>query len=310
MYQQQQLQPAEAAEATSSTISPAISTNPAVTPISIAPYSHYTTQYPAATSAGTYTASALSYLPPYPHIQQTKAPTPPPERPPSPPDLVNSITPEIASKTMTRLIINEIKDAGFDSAQTTAIQRIELELLAFIQELFRRAHEYANLSNRAGTIATDLVMSCKDFGMTPKDIYSVRRRKNKKSGPTDQIHNIVPFELLPAPSRSPSPDLLPSDDETGPTIMPSTLRGFPNLQEHLPALPPKHTYLRTPASPPKKAALPSLEKKLKNAALVQKSLGNLLSSTEDSTNHEDDKLLGHIVNWEMGVHPRKRWRVG
>lgn len=63
-------------------------------------------------------------------------------------------------------------------------------------------------------------------------------------------------------------------------------------------------------SPPKKAALPSLEKKLKTAGLVQKSLQNLLTATEENTNNEDAELLGHIVNWEAGLHPRKRWKVG
>lgn len=33
-------------------------------------------------------------------------------------------------------------------------------------------------------------------------------------------------------------------------------------------------------------------------------------ATEDSTGQEDAELLGHIVNWEMGLHPRKRWRLG
>lgn len=106
-------------------------------------------------------------------------------------------------------------------------------------------------------------------------------------------------------------------------MIPSTLRGLPS---YLPSLPPKHTYLQTPvcliiylfsllsyrvlqASPPKKAALPSLEKKLKTAGLVQESLQNLLLATEDNSNQEDGELLGHIVNWEMGIHPRKRWRI-
>jgi len=68
-------------------------------------------------------------------------------------------------------------------------------------------------------------------------------------------------------------------------------------------------YLYIQASPPKKAALPSLEKKLKTASLVQESLKNLLLATEDSTAQEDAELLGHIVNWETGSHPRKRWKV-
>ena len=62
-------------------------------------------------------------------------------------------------------------------------------------------------------------------------------------------------------------------------------------------------------SPPKKAALPSLEKKLKTASLVQESLKNLMLATEDSTNQEEGELFGHIVNSELGAHPRKRWKV-
>ncbi len=61
-------------------------------------------------------------------------------------------------------------------------------------------------------------------------------------------------------------------------------------------------------SPQRKAALPSLEKKLQNAALVQDSLKNLLTATEDSTT-EDAELLGATVNWEATTHPRKRWKL-
>jgi transcription initiation factor TFIID subunit 8 len=128
--------------------------------------------------------------------------------------------------------------------------------------------------------------------------------------------------LLPAPSRSPSPELLPSDDEGAAIVIPLTLRTLPS---YYPSLPPKHTYQMTPvrispfgrisahhdlqASPTKKAALPSLEKKLKTAGLVQESLKNLMLATEDSANQEDGELLGHIVNWEVGIHPRKRWKT-
>ena len=57
------------------------------------------------------------------------------------------------------------------------------------------------------------------------------------------------MELLPPPSRSPSPDLLPSDDEDAVPVIPVTLRQLPWNERYLPALPPKHTYLRTPVSP-------------------------------------------------------------
>lgn len=51
--------------------------------------------------------------------------------------------------------------------------------------------------------------------------------------------------MLHPPSRSPSPDLLSSDDEGAPRVRPVTLRTIPH---YIPPLPPKHTYLRTPVS--------------------------------------------------------------
>jgi hypothetical protein len=60
--------------------------------------------------------------------------------------------------------------------------------------------------------------------------------------------NVVPMVLMAPPSRSPSPELLDSDDEDEETAattsnVPSTLR---NLPAYFPDLPPKHTYLQTP----------------------------------------------------------------
>jgi transcription initiation factor TFIID subunit 8 len=180
---------------------------------------------------------------------------------------------------------------------------LELEVIAFVEVLYRRAHEYANLANRAGPIATDLLLASVECGLQTKDLHKLgakpsRKKKRGSAGPLET--------LLPPLSRSPSPELLHSDDEGVPLIVPATLRALP---PNFPALPPKHTYLRTPISPPKKAALPSLEKKLKTAGLVQESLKNLLLATEDNIGHEDGELLGHIVNWEASTYPRKRWKV-
>jgi len=55
-----------------------------------------------------------------------------------------------------------------------------------------------------------------------------------------------PTKLTFSASRSSSPDLLASDDESGPPIIPTTLRGLP---PYFPQLPPKHTYLQTPVCP-------------------------------------------------------------
>ncbi|KAG6880081.1 hypothetical protein C0992_006893 [Termitomyces sp. T32_za158] len=251
--------------------------------------------------AAHYASAGLPYFPAFPHLQPPK-PSPAPEGPPPPPDLT-SITPPVASRALHRLISAELRAAGFDAAQQDAVHHIEVDVVAFVEQLFARAHEHANLANRAGVIATDVLRACNEVGIAPDALRTtaLESRKRKK-----QDKHVDAATLIPAPSPPPSPKLLPSDDEGTLPAVPLTLRYIPS---YFPALPPKHTYLRTPASPPKKAALPSLEKKLKTAALVQESLRNLLIATEDMTNQEEGELLGHIVNWEMSTpHPRKRWK--
>ncbi|KAJ7095159.1 hypothetical protein B0H15DRAFT_775423 [Mycena belliarum] len=259
------------------------------------PYSQYAAQNP--TYAQGYYPTYHAPLPPPPKLSP-----PPPDQPPPPPDLT-SITPYVASKAIERLMVSELRDAGFSAAQPEALERLERDVIAFIERLYERAHQYANLSNRSAAIATDLVLACEEFNIAPTSLRPTRakiaRRKKRRTvagTPT----------LIPPRSRSPSPARLPSDDESVAPSIPPTLRALPS---HFPSLPPKHTYLRTPASPPKRAAIPSLEKKLETAGLVQKSLRNLMVATEDAKGQEEGELLGHIVNSETGLHPRKRWKL-
>lgn len=306
---------------------------PLTIPIAGQPTSSYYNPYPAITAG---ISRSDGFQQPQQQLKQTN---PAPARPPSPPE--PAITPAIAQQVLRRLIGNELMNIGFESADGQSLRRLEVETVAYVQQLFGRAHEYANLANRAGIITSDLLLTLNDFGIVPKELYlhakkqthhhpsaiitttpvsdsrnSESENPNKGSATSMSIprkrrlkrqSRFFPTKLTFSASRSSSPDLLASDDESGPPIIPTTLRGLP---PYFPQLPPKHTYLQTPASPPKKAALPSLEKKLKTASLVQESLRNLLLATEDSTGQEDAELLGHIVNWETGLHPRKRWKVG
>ncbi|CAL1701677.1 unnamed protein product [Somion occarium] len=259
------------------------------------PYPNYPpqTQYPSQ-----FPGQAAAPYNAYPPVK----PTSPPPEPITAPDLP-AITPDIASRVLQRLISAELRHAGFDTAQPAAVERLELEVVAFVENVFRYAHDCANHANRSGPIATDLLAACQHHELEPKDLHKVVLAAKKRIEDNEKLE--IPA-MLPPPSRSPSPELLSSDDEDAATVIPATLRALP--LNYLPALPPKHTYLRTPASPPKKAALPSLEKKLKNAGLVQDSLKNLLLATEDSAD-QDGELLGAIVNWESTTHPRKRWRL-
>ncbi|TFK43182.1 hypothetical protein BDQ12DRAFT_168052 [Crucibulum laeve] len=263
------------------------------------PYSnHYPNQYgPPATAP-----AQTSYFPTFPHAQSMNPPSGESSSTPEP-----SVTPAVASKSIQRLISAELRHAGFEAAHQPTAQRLELEVVAFMEQLFERAHEYANLANRASAIASDLILACEEFDLLPKELYALRKRSSKRKRTAEPFIPPPAPTLVPPGSRSPSPELLPSDDEDAPPVIPLTLRGLPSF---FPSLPPKHTYVQTPASPPKKAALPSLEKKLKTAGLVQDSLQNLLLATEENKDNEDGELLGHLVNWETGIHPRKRWKLG
>ena len=236
------------------------------------PYSsHYPNQYPIITSA---IAPSLSYFASFQHPQHLKPAPIQDTSPPEPPE--PSITPAIASKSVQRLIILELQRAGFDSAVQPAVQRLELELvtcmlhstsnqvpdcLSFsilvVQQLFQRTHEYANLANRAGAIASDMLLACEDFNLSPKDLYKVKmsttKRKRTHHCFSNTFHSIIhdsgrapstgPMTLLAPPSRSPSPELLASDDEDASSMIPTTLKSLPS---YFPDLPPKHTYLQTP----------------------------------------------------------------
>ncbi|TFY69450.1 hypothetical protein EVG20_g3164 [Dentipellis fragilis] len=220
--------------------------------------------------------------------------------PPSPDPL--NMTPEIASKTLQRFISAQVKDEGFDAAEPNALRQLELEVVAFVEELHRRAHEYANLANRTSPMGADVLLAWEDYGMDTEHIglLSKEIKEHHKS-------QVPPLQLIPASQESPLPKMLSSEDEGSQPTVPATLRTIPH---YYPPLPPKHTYLRTPPSPPKRQALPSLEKRLKNASLVQESLRNLMLSTEETIGPDDGELLGAIVNWEATRPNRKRWRIG
>ncbi|KAF5392736.1 hypothetical protein D9757_000873 [Collybiopsis confluens] len=139
-----------------------------------------------------------------------------------------TITSREASQAVQRLIASELQDAGFDGAKTEAVYALEMEIASFVQNLYQRAHEYANLANRSGPIATDLLLASEEFDkewsydVSPKKLASWTRRRQKKEQkrkekmdfePGMRKKAVRPPSLIPPPSRSPSPELLQSDDE-------------------------------------------------------------------------------------------------
>lgn len=65
---------------------------------------------------------------PYFQFAQPAAVPAPPHRPPTPDPL--SVTPEIATQTVQVLLTAELKEAGFESAHASAVDRLEQEVVA------------------------------------------------------------------------------------------------------------------------------------------------------------------------------------
>ncbi|KAJ3812922.1 hypothetical protein F5876DRAFT_74381 [Lentinula aff. lateritia] len=313
-------------------------------------------------------------------------------RPSSP--VASAVTSREASQSIQRLAAGELRNAGFDGAMPEALYVIEQEVVGsflptqVVQSLYTLAHSYSNLANRSGPIATDLLLAAEDFekdwayDVGPKTLANwIRKRKRKQMKGKDikgkaKAKPSLPLTVVPHPPRSPTPELLHSDDEiemedpvptptapvqqqkshypnhqinhipptahpthlslappsltshnqiqaSGPAVTTTTkLRTIPtstlrNLPGNLPGLPPKHTYLQTPAAPrrtlsqnssssssnsnttPKSQNQLQMEKKLRTAALVQESLKNLLLATEYS--EEDDMDIDSSANGVNGT---------
>jgi transcription initiation factor TFIID subunit 8 len=83
------------------------------------PYSnHYPNHYPSSVST---IPTPLSYFPFQQQLQVKTEPTPP-----EPPEPV--VTPKVASKAIERLILLELQHAGFESAEKSTVNRLELEV--------------------------------------------------------------------------------------------------------------------------------------------------------------------------------------
>ncbi|KAJ3931689.1 MAG: hypothetical protein NXY57DRAFT_1006341 [Lentinula lateritia] len=144
-------------------------------------------------------------------------------RPSSP--VAPAVTSREASQSIQRLAAGELRNAGFDGAMPEALYIIEQEVVGFVQSLYTLAHSYSNLANRSGPIATDLLLAAEDFekdwayDVGPKTLAKwIRKRKRKqmKGRDTKGKAKAKPppsLTVVPRPPRSPTPELLHSDDE-------------------------------------------------------------------------------------------------
>lgn len=161
------------------------------------PYTQYpqpTPQYPTQFPQGP--------LPNYPYPPGAVNQGSPPPDPPTPTvPAAPTVTPEIASRALQRLLSVELRDIGFDAAEPAALKRLELDvaacsfsfpvqcpirstdaLLPFIvvDKLYQRAHEFANLANRATPIAKDLYLASEACAIHTKDLRELADHTNNR----------------------------------------------------------------------------------------------------------------------------------
>lgn len=131
--------------------------------------------------------------PGYPPPGAIKQGSPPPEPPTPVVPIVPAVNPELASRAMQRLLSVELRDIGFDAAEPAALKRLELDVAAcsflsrlirtsrssdlyvfgvhlVVERLYQQAHEFANLANRAGPIAKDILLASQECGLQTKEL--------------------------------------------------------------------------------------------------------------------------------------------
>jgi transcription initiation factor TFIID subunit 8 len=66
-----------------------------------------------------------------------------------------------------------------------------------MQQLFQRAHEYANLANRARSIASDVLMACEDLELPPKKMNEIRKSTaRRKKGQHERVTSDIILNKL------------------------------------------------------------------------------------------------------------------
>ncbi|KAG8778310.1 hypothetical protein FRC15_010878, partial [Serendipita sp. 397] len=230
-----------------------------------------------------------------------------------------------------------------------------------MQDLYLTVQNYGAQAGRSAPNAQDFVVACEELGITPHMLKPKRRpgaeaiakaskaersapaqkpkrrRRKKRSNCMSLLipHTFFPFQLtnhsfclsvearhanlIPRDLSSPEPDLLPSEEMPH---IPNTLRAIHNTT-YLPSYPPKHTYIRSPPSPPQRSSLTaSLDKRMQNTAKVRAALKNLMDAADIQEEADENRAKdadgkprikltqSSLVNWQDSfTTTRKRWKV-
>ena len=55
-----------------------------------------------------------------------------------------------------------------------------LTLCPVVQQLYERAHEYANLANRAKPVVTDVLAASDDYNLEASEVYRLTKKSRKR----------------------------------------------------------------------------------------------------------------------------------
>lgn len=88
----------------------------------------YPTQYPSQSQSQSQSPSQPQTPYPLYQTQQFRPPSPPPDVPAAPD--ISEVSPDVASRTLQRVILSELKHAGFESTLPPVLLRLELETAA------------------------------------------------------------------------------------------------------------------------------------------------------------------------------------
>ena len=176
--------------------------------------------------------------------------------------------PNARRKVLTAAVCAIMHEAGFQTAERSALETLVEMLQALLCEMGRAGRAAAELAGRTEVVAPDLVLALVEMGI---DVSSI---------PAYAMAN--PNKLtIPAPhqaARQPTPKILPAGEKKS---------HFSYIPDHMPAFPDPHSYIRTPTYKQPVTEYEAIrEKSASQKRDVERALTRFMAKTsESSTSH-------------------------
>jgi len=109
------------------------------------------------------------------------------------PQELSGVNPETASRVMHRFISAELKHEGFDAAEPVTLDRLEAEVVHFIQDLHRKIHDYANLANRTTPLASDMFDISQEYGLDTDSLQLISELSKLRRRDSTTVNESLTF---------------------------------------------------------------------------------------------------------------------